>query len=132
MRSTINGVVTDVHRDEGEFVSAADPTIATLVDLSQLRVSFYLSTRLAASFAPRNQVTVRFIDRPDTAPATVEYVGPLTQADSGRVRVDVLIDNSAGKYRSGLRCVLETPKRRLAVQPAAGHSWTTTPLLQPR
>jgi hypothetical protein len=39
-----------------------------------------------------------------TAIATVDYVSPVTNADSGRVRVDVLLNNPSQKYRSGVRC----------------------------
>ena len=37
---------------------------------------------------------------------SVDYVAPITQGDSGRVRVDVLIKNGASDIRSGVRCRL--------------------------
>ncbi len=33
-------------------------------------------------------------------------ISPITEAESGTVRVKCLIDNAAGHYRAGLRCVL--------------------------
>ena len=36
----------------------------------------------------------------------VEFVAPITMADSGRVRIDVLIENQDRAYRSGVRCRL--------------------------
>ena len=37
----------------------------------------------------------------------VEFVSPITDADSGTIRVELSIDNSKGGVPSGVRCVLE-------------------------
>ena len=41
------------------------------------------------------------------AKAIVEYVAPVTNADSGRVRIEVVIENERRKYRSGVRCRMQ-------------------------
>lgn len=107
IRSPIDGVVVDVTRKEGEYISSADPHIATVVRLEQLRVIFYLPTKMAAKIKEGNRVNVRLTETNQTAKAIVEYVSPVTNADSGRVRVDVLVDNAQGRYRSGVRCRIE-------------------------
>ncbi len=40
------------------------------------------------------------------AEGRVEFVSPVTEADSGTVRVKVLLDNAQGQYRCGVRCAL--------------------------
>lgn len=114
VRSPINGIITDVTKDVGESVSSAEPQIATIVDLRKLRVTFFLPTSGATALQPTNIVGLSFVDSQKTVDAIVEYVGATTEADSGRVRVDVLIDNIKGKYRSGLRCLLD---RNSAINP---------------
>lgn len=107
VRAKMDGIIIDVHCEEGEYVSSVEPKVATLVDVSRLRVSFFVPTETALSHRVGTQVKVGFAKNDHIANAEVEYVGPLTHSDSGRVRVDVLLDNSKGKFRSGMRCFLK-------------------------
>ena len=104
--SPIDGVVTEVQPEAGEFLSAADPQVAEVVDISRLRASFYVSTAVAVTLATGSRVAMRLPETDQTATGTIEYVSELTRADSGRVRVDVTLDNADGRYRSGLRCTV--------------------------
>lgn len=104
--STINGIVTDVRKEPGEFVSAADPEVVTIVDLRQLRSTFFLTTGVAEQLSLQQPVHVRISGRGKSVRGIVEYIGVVTEADSGRVRVDVLLKNDKGSIRSGIRCRL--------------------------
>lgn len=106
VRSPIEGDVVDVRRKEGEFVSHNDPHVATVVRLDQLRVVFHLPTSTARSYRQGDLVKVRLIETNEVAEATVEYVAPITSAESGRVRVDALIENEESRFRSGVPCQL--------------------------
>ena len=97
-------MVTDVPYETGEFVAASDPRIATIVDLKKLRATFYLPTTEAMTMRVVQSLFIKLTEVRQTAVGIVEYVGVETIADSGRVQVDVLIDNPEYKYRSGLRC----------------------------
>lgn len=113
IRSPIAGVVTDLLREAGEFVSSSDPHVATLVDLSRLRATFYLPTPEALQLREGDAMVLQMIEREVdgrslSMPGVIEHIAPLTQADSGRVRVDVVIDNGLGRYRSGIRCTLRS------------------------
>jgi multidrug efflux pump subunit AcrA (membrane-fusion protein) len=44
------------------------------------------------------------------ATGTVEFISPVTEAESDTVRVKVLIDNEQGKYRCGIRCAINVSK----------------------
>lgn len=101
-----DGIVTDVLMQVGEYVPATAPQVATIVDLSQLRCTFFLTNDAAGALNVKQVVSIQLMNQSRPAAGVVEYVGVVTEAESGRVRVDVLIENAAGKHRSGVRCRL--------------------------
>lgn len=106
IRSWIDGVVLELHRDPGEYVSSAEPLVVTVVDLSRLRATFYLPTAQTSRLSENTAVTLQFVATGQKVVGTVEYLAQVTLADSGRVRLDILIDNPTGELRSGVRCSL--------------------------
>lgn len=110
----IDGVATDVKREVGEFVSPSDPVVISVVDLSKLRAIFYLPTSTAIALKRGAVVAVHLVETNILVNGKVEFVGQVTEAESGRVQVRVLIDNRERKYRSGLRCVLRNTSDRSA------------------
>ena len=104
IHSKIAGVVTDVPREVGEFVTSAEPHVATVVDLSQLRITFFIPTESALTLEAGQKLAIHISGRTQPVTGQIEYVGSVTQADSGRVRLDVVVDNARGELRSGLRC----------------------------
>ncbi len=103
-RSPINGVVIEIRKKPGEYVSSNDPQLATIVQLNLLRVVFHLPTESAVRIHRGDAVRVLLTETNQMADARVEYVAPTTSADSGRVRLEVRIDNQQRQYRSGVRC----------------------------
>jgi RND family efflux transporter MFP subunit len=106
LRSPIDGVVTKLHKDEQEFVSNNSATVVTVVQLDPLRVIFTIPTKSALSIEAGQTVALEFPESNNTAPCKVEFVAPITEAESGTVRVKVLLDNPKGQYRCGVRCSL--------------------------
>lgn len=112
-RSPINGVVIDVNRKPGEYVSSSDPHIATVVQLDKLRVVFHLPTVQVESVRSGDVASLLFPESGLQAEGVVRYVAPITDAVSGRVRVEVLVENESGEYRSGVRCrILQSGTRQ--------------------
>ena len=112
VRSPIQGQVVEVRKKVGEFVSSADPHVFTIVRLDTLRAVFHVPTPQAAAIQQDDFVSVFLPETNQRTTAKVEFVAPITQADSGRVRVDVLIANSDNQYRSGVRCrLIRTPSQ---------------------
>ena len=107
IRSPLDGIVTDVRKELGEYVSINEPHLVTIVQLEKLRVTFYLPTHLALTMKQGQSVALLFPDVQQRADGQIEYVAQFTEADSGRVRVDVLLDNTKGNWRSGVRCMLD-------------------------
>ena len=101
-----DGVVTEVHAEPGAFVHLSESQVMTVVQLSQLRVNLYIPTETAASLSEGQTAQVRFPDTGQITSAQIRFVSPITDADSGTVRIELTIDNTDGKFRSGVRCLL--------------------------
>ncbi len=107
IRSPVDGLATRVRRRPGEFLSMTEPVIATVVRLDQLRVKFYVSTELAERLKTGGECAVSI--RGQRQAAHIDFLSPVTDADSGTVRMEVLIDNKSQKLRSGISSQLEIP-----------------------
>ncbi len=106
IRASLDGVVTDIHRDPGEFVSGADPKLFTVVRLDRLRVKFYVPAEQSLRLNKSDRVKLQTANDDKPTAADVEFVSPVTHAESGLVRVDVILDNRDGRLRSGQRWLL--------------------------
>ena len=106
IRASLDGVVTDIHRDPGEFVSAVDPKMFTVVRLDRLRVKFYVPAEQSLRLNKSDRVKLQTAGEDKLTTADVEFVSPVTHAESGLVRVDVILDNHEVRFRSGQRWLL--------------------------
>lgn len=106
IRSPIAGVVLHLHKTLGEYVSTTEPKVASVVELDRLKVTFYMPTAQALSLQTKDRLSVRFPLTGQTADVIVDFISPVTNAESGTVRVVMVIANSQGTYRSGTRCQL--------------------------
>ena len=106
IRSPIDGVITEIHREPGEFLSITEPKLFTVVRLDRLRAKFYIPSENAVRFSKGHRVKVS--GHGDEKPLTgdIEFVSPVTHAESGLVRVDVIFDNRDGRLRSGQRLTI--------------------------
>lgn len=105
MQSPIDGWVTEIHHRPGEYVSVNNPQVATVVRLDRLRVRFYLHAKATDRLQVGRVVSLLLGEQQkQTIQATVEFISPVTDPNSGTTRVDVLIDNAEMKYRSGIPC----------------------------
>ena len=98
--------ITEIHREPGEFLSITEPKLFTVVRLDRLRAKFYIPSENAARFSKGHRVKVS--GHGDEKPLTgdIEFVSPVTHAESGLVRVDVIFDNRDGRLRSGQRLTI--------------------------
>jgi RND family efflux transporter MFP subunit len=107
IRSPINGVVTTVFKDHGEFVAPNDPHILEIVELDPLLATFSVPSYEAVRLSKDQSVSVYLEDAGRLVTGTVELISPVTDAESGTVRVKVRVANAERKYRSGERCTLQ-------------------------
>ena len=129
LRSPIEGVVTRIYKDEQELVASNAPTVLTVVQLNPLRVTFSIPTAQAVALKAGQSLPLVFPETSIKATGKVESISPVTEAESGTVRVKVLIDNPAGAYRSGVRCALDQPDdgKQVAAQRTTQPSAELTP-----
>ena len=102
VRTPINGVVMHLERKIGESVSPNNPLLAIIFQLDKIRTTFYVATADATKLQLNQELPIYLVDQKISEIGIVEYVSPDTKADSGRVRVDIIIDNKKGTVRSGL------------------------------
>ncbi len=106
VRAPLDGVVTDLSREPGEFVSPSDPTIARVVQLDPMLIVF------SVPLAQRNEVTrdqvvmLQIGDRTETVEGTIEYVSPTSDTSNSSVRVKVRLPNSNNQFQSGEKTIL--------------------------
>ena len=103
----ITGVITEMHKDVGEFVAPNSPDLLTLVQLDQLLANFTLTSPQAAKLELNQKFTVTFFGGVQTT-GVVEFISPVTNAESGLVLVKLRIENAEGRFRSGERCKIRT------------------------
>ena len=110
LRSPIQGVVTYVHKDQAEFISASDPVVVKVVQLDPLLVVFSVPAADAQNIQLDQELPVYVGQRTSPVMGIVEFVSPTADAQSGTTRVKVRLGNSDGKLQSGEACRLDRPK----------------------
>lgn len=104
--SPIDGIVTKVFKDVGEFVSASDPVVVKIVQLEQLLAEFSVPQRSLGRLERGQEVTVEIGGAREKSKGMVEFVSPVTDAQSNTVRVRIRIDNREGRLHCGDSCWL--------------------------
>jgi RND family efflux transporter MFP subunit len=110
LRSPIDGIVTRVFKETGEFVSANDPVVATVVQLNPLLVVFSVPLETAGRIEDGQTVDLQIAGVSETTSGVVEFVSPTADAQSGTCRVKVRIANPELDLVSGLACYLVDTK----------------------
>lgn len=105
LRSPIDGVVTNVFKDVGEFVSPNDPKVLKVVQLNPLRAIFLVPQEQTHRLREGASVTLSLGEK--SIAGKVEYVSPTADAQSGTCRVKIRINNEYNDLASGLPCYLE-------------------------
>lgn len=106
VRAPIDGVISDVLREPGEFVSPSEPTIVRLVELDSLLVVFSVPLVKRSEFLKDQQVVLAVGESLQTAEGIVEYVSPTPDSSNSSVRVKVRLPNAESRFQSGEPAVL--------------------------
>ncbi len=107
LKSPIDGIVTEIRFDVSESVTGANSHVATVVQLSPMRVQFNLPTEEARKLKAGDSVALRFPDIPATRQAKVEFVSPVSTAVVNTVRVTMVVSDDDGPLTAGMKCVYE-------------------------
>ncbi|HEY6564490.1 MAG TPA: efflux RND transporter periplasmic adaptor subunit, partial [Pirellulaceae bacterium] len=76
-RSPINGVVSEIVREQGESILLNDPALMTLVQLNPLRVRFPVSVHAAQSIQADQVLEVEVPDLKENVEAKVDVIAPV-------------------------------------------------------
>ncbi len=119
--SPIDGVVTRVYKDAGEFVSPTDPNVVKVVQLDPLLIVFSVPVTEARKLTAGEAVRARIESAQQPVAGVVEFISPMADAQSGTMRVRVRIPNPDEIVPSGVTCHLLLPEvmQELAKTPAA-------------
>lgn len=107
VRSPTDGIVTDIRRHLGEYVLPSDPTVMTIVQLNPLRATFSIPASRVGKLAAGKTVLIRLTSSAAPVTGSIEFVSPVTTAQSGTVTVKVRVPNPDHRYRAGEKCELQ-------------------------
>ena len=102
----MDGVISELSREAGEFVSPSDPTIARLVQLDPLLIVFSVPLSQRNEVEKDQVVELKLGADQVRAEGIVEYVSPTSDTSNSSVRVKVRLPNSARQHQSGERAIL--------------------------
>lgn len=107
VRAPFAGLVTRVYKSRGESIEHLEPFVQ-IVDLKKVYVIVYFEARelLRVKRGQRAVVTIPLYEE-DTFDGMVEIVDPVVVPASGLGRVKILIENTDGRIRSGIKAHVE-------------------------
>ena len=105
IKSPIDGVVVKIHKQPGEHLSTNEPQYATVVRIDKLKSKFYLKADVLNRTQIGETVEVYVGEERRNLKATVAYVSPVIDPDSGTGRIEVELDNPNQRLQSGTVCV---------------------------
>jgi len=106
IRSPIDGMVTQIYKDVGEFISASSPVVIKVVKLDVLLVQFAVPANAASEFKAGRTVPLSIGSEHTKTVGVIEFVSPIKDPQSNTVRLRMRIDNSQGQFSSGDSCWL--------------------------
>jgi RND family efflux transporter MFP subunit len=109
IHAPVAGVVTLLHKQVGEFVAPNNPDLLTLVELDPLLANFTVMSPQAETLQTDQEVRIYFPASGLETDGFVELVAPVTDAESGTVRIKLRVANPDGRFRSGERCKIQLP-----------------------
>lgn len=107
--SPLDGIVIDIRKDVGEFVSPTEPTVLTVIQLSQLKVVFSVHRSWTKNLRTGQRVNLR-VAEPSLAekalivPGTIDFVSPQVDPKSGTTTVKIRIENNDQTIPCGVIC----------------------------
>ncbi len=102
LRAPKDGIVTEIHKEVGEYVAPHSPVVLRLIDVRQLRATFSVQESELSTVKVGSVVRVQ-LSGGTTTQGLVEYIPPVADAETGWFMITVKIENIDGKI-VGSRC----------------------------
>ena len=100
--SPFNGIILTRSVELGQFISVGDP-LYTVVDMSQVKVRFYLLESDISEVSKGDEVKVYIPSLKQTVTGKVTLVSPAFQAVDPGFMVEVNVQNPEGKFKPGMQ-----------------------------
>ena len=119
VRAPMAGVISQVFRQPGEYITPADPAVVQLLVTDQLYAVFNIPVEDALNVQVGDPASVYLRSQSSTIATKVHSVSPSIEGESGTLAIRTILPNADGKLRSGDRCTLQfaTSQRRSANLP---------------
>jgi RND family efflux transporter MFP subunit len=105
-----SGVIVDLQKREGEYLSPTSPHLLELARLDPLRAKFLINRTQLARFKLGATVAIQFPDSNQKTKGKIDRIAPVSDAESGLTEIQVVIDNPQNHFRGGDRCICELPE----------------------
>lgn len=103
LHSPIDGIVTEIFRDRGEYVSLNEPTVLKIVQLDPLLVVFSVPVASTTELEQGQTVQLYADLTSREVQGTVEFISPTPDPQSGTTAVRVKVPNQDERISSGLK-----------------------------
>lgn len=104
MESPIDGIVVQIDKEVGEFVSPTDPIVMHIVQLDTLKSEFSVPMQAVKKLAAGQTVTLSVGYQETKCEGVIDFVSPIADAQSATVRVKIRIPNHEGLLPCGAVC----------------------------
>ncbi|QEG20901.1 efflux RND transporter periplasmic adaptor subunit [Mariniblastus fucicola] len=101
----MGGIVSTVHRREGEYLSPLRPEVITIIQVDRLLSTFNIPVSQANEFRVGKEFELKF-ESGKSVVATVHSVSVSTDAQSQTVEVKLVFENRGRIFRAGEICTL--------------------------
>jgi membrane fusion protein (multidrug efflux system) len=111
--SPVSGVLNDLLKEVGEFVSSGDG-IAQIVDVDTLKVIVQIPERDIRYLRPNSQIDISVDPLSDKiVRGAVTYISEVADAVTRTTRAEISVDNKSGSLHSGMIVRARIPRRVL-------------------
>lgn len=107
VRSPMDGVIAEVVRKPGEYLSPGEPSVAELLVVGRIVCVFNIPVEETTSIQIGAPVRIFLRSTSMTIDSTIASIAPAIEGESGTVQVRVMLDNVDGRLLAGDRCTLK-------------------------
>lgn len=104
LRAPFDGIVVSIDKQPGEFVSPTDPMVMKLIQVDNLKCSLTVPHHALGGISVGDVLTVNLGAEERRVDATIEFISPMIDPQSGTITVKVRIPNLDGELKAGLVC----------------------------
>ena len=104
LKSPIDGVISEIEKEVGEFVSPTDPRVLTVVQLNPAKADFSIAIGSSRSIRQGQKIELLVGEQRQRVVGIVDFKSPTADPKSGTVRIKIKIPNESGQILSGSLC----------------------------